>query len=130
MYAVQRALLIALGVAAAVSSAPPGAHAAPSFDCRRASSVVEKELCGVPELGDLDRGIATLFTQALAVLNTADAGALRAEQRTWLHDRDDCGDLIHGDPPIMADVYGCLRQQMTARATRLRAIIARKQFFK
>jgi uncharacterized protein YecT (DUF1311 family) len=130
MRATKRSLLFALGVAAVTANAPSGVHAAPSFDCRRASSVVEKELCGVPVLGDLDRDIAALFTQALAVLSASDAAALRAEQRSWLHDRDDCGDLIHGDPPIMADVYGCLRQQMTDRATRLRAILARKQFFK
>jgi uncharacterized protein YecT (DUF1311 family) len=123
-------VLFALGVAAVMANAPSGAHAAPSFDCRRAASVVEKELCGVSELGDLDRDIAALFTQALAVLSASDAAALRTEQRSWLHDRDDCGDLIHGDPPIMADVYGCLRAQMTARAARLRAILARKQFFK
>ena len=126
---VRSALLIALGVTAVEAGERVAVRAAPSFDCKRAASVAEKEICGVPELGDLDRDIAALFTQALAVLSVSDATALRAEQRTWLHDRDDCGDLIHGDPPIMADVFGCMREQMTARAARLRAIVERKQLF-
>lgn len=119
-----------LGATVVMAAAPPGAYAAPSFDCRHASTVVEKEICGIQEFGDLDRQIATLFTQALAALSPADADALRADQRAWLKERNDCGDLIHGDPPIYADVYGCLHDQLTGRVTRLRAILDRKQFFK
>jgi uncharacterized protein YecT (DUF1311 family) len=118
------------GAAAVMAAAPSGAHAAPSFDCRRASTIVEKEICGIPEFGDLDKQIATLFTQALAVLSPSDADALRADQRVWLKTRDDCGDLIHGDPPIMADVYGCLHDELTGRVTRLRAMLDKKQFLK
>ncbi len=126
----QRALLIAVAAAAVLAGEPPLVHAAPSFDCRRASSIAEKEICGLPELEGLDRDIAASFTQALAVLSAADADALRADQRAWLKTRDDCGDLIHGDPPIYADVFACLREQMTARAAKLRAIVAAKQFSK
>jgi hypothetical protein len=61
---------------------------------------------------------------------TADADALLADQRAWLKERDDCGDLIHGDPPIYANVYVCVRDALTARAKRLHAILERKQFFK
>jgi uncharacterized protein YecT (DUF1311 family) len=121
------ALLLVL-VAAAMTVEAPRVHAAPSFDCRRASSIAEKEICGLPELEGLDRDIAAAFTQALAVLSAADADALRADQRAWLKTRDDCGDLIHGNPPIYADVFACLRDQMTARAAKLRAIVAAKQF--
>jgi uncharacterized protein YecT (DUF1311 family) len=109
---------------------PVRRHAAPSFDCKRASSIAEKEICGLSELEGLDRDIAASFTQALAALSAANAEALRADQRAWLKTRDDCGDRIHGDPPIYADVFACLREQMTARAAKLRAIAAAKQFFK
>lgn len=102
--------------------------AAPSFDCKRASSIAEKAICGLSDLEKLDRGIAASFKEALAVLNPADAVALRADQRAWLETRDHCDDLIHGDPPVYADVFGCLRERMTARASRLRAIAARRQF--
>ena len=120
------ALLPAL-IAAVIALDLPRVHAAPSFDCKRASSIAEKEICGLPELEVLDRDIAAAFTQALAVLSAADADALRADQRAWLKTRDDCGDLIHGNPPIYAGVFACLREQMTARAAKLRAIVTAKQ---
>ena len=124
------ALLLALVAAGVLAGSPPRLHAAPSFDCKRASSIAEKEICGLPELEGLDRDIAASFTQALAALSAADADALRADQRAWLKTRDDCGDRIHGDPPIYADVFSCLREQMMARAAKLRAIAAAKQFSK
>jgi uncharacterized protein YecT (DUF1311 family) len=123
-------LRILLGTAAVLMSDPGRVRAAPSFDCKRAASIAEKEICGIPELAGLDRDIAASFTQAIAVLNATDADLLRAVQRAWLKTRDACGDLIHGDPPIYADVFGCLRQQMTAHAAKLRAIVASKQFAK
>jgi uncharacterized protein YecT (DUF1311 family) len=124
------ALLLVLVAAGVLAGSPPRLHAAPSFDCKRASSIAEKEICGLSELEGLDRDIAASFTQALAALSAANAEALRADQRAWLKTRDDCGDRIHGDPPIYADVFACLREQMTARAAKLRAIAAAKQFFK
>jgi uncharacterized protein YecT (DUF1311 family) len=124
------ALLLALAAAGLLAGSAPRLHAAPTFDCKRASSIAEKEICGLPELEGLDRDIAASFTQALAALGAADADALRADQRAWLKTRDDCGDLIHGDPPIYVDVFACLREQMTARAAKPRAIIAAKQFSK
>jgi uncharacterized protein YecT (DUF1311 family) len=130
MRSFEYALLLALAAAGVLASSPPRLHAAPSFDCKRASSIAEKEICGLPELEGLDRDIAASFTQALAALGAADADALRADQRAWLKTRDDCGDLIHGDPPIYVDVFACLREQMTARAAKLRAIVAAKQFSK
>jgi uncharacterized protein YecT (DUF1311 family) len=123
-------LLVAVSVAAALCGGLRAAHAAASFDCKRASTIVEKEICGLPAFQDLDRDIAATYTQALAALSPADADALRADQRAWLKDRDACGDLIHGDPPVYADVYVCVRDALTARDKRLHAILERKQFFK
>ena len=123
-------MFIAVAATAVLANERPRVHAAPSFDCKRASSIAEKEICGLPELEGLDRDIAASFTQALAVLSAADADALRADQRAWLKTRDECGDLIHGDPPIYADVFACLREQMTARAAKLRTVVAAKQFSK
>ncbi len=123
-------VMLAAASLAALCAAPHGAQAAASFDCRRAATVVEKEICGITAFQDLDRDIATTYTAALAALSAADADALRAEQRAWLKERDDCGDLIHGNPPIYADVYACVRDALTARTKRLHAILDRKQFFK
>ncbi len=121
---------MAFGIAGALCGGPRAAHAAASFDCKRASTIVEKEICGLPAFQDLDRDIAATYTQALAALSPADADALRADQRAWLKERDGCGDLIHGDPPVYAGVYVCVRDALTARAKRLHAILERKQFFK
>jgi uncharacterized protein len=117
----------ALGVAAGAGSP---AAAAPSFNCKRAVSIAEKEICGLPDLEALDRAITASFRQALALLAPAELAALRSSQRDWLKQRDDCGDLIHGDPPIYADVFACLREQMTARAAKLREIVSQKKFVK
>lgn len=74
--------------------------------------------------------LLALAAAGLLAGSAPDADALRADQRAWLKTRDDCGDLIHGDPPIYVDVFACLREQMTARVAKLRAIVAAKQFSK
>jgi uncharacterized protein YecT (DUF1311 family) len=106
------------------------AHAAPSFDCKRATSIAETEICGLPELAALDSDVAALYAQAMASLGKDDGRALRDEQKAWLTARNDCGDLVHGEhPTVYAEVNGCLREQMRARKSRLREILQRKQFF-
>ena len=111
-----------------MAAVPRSASAAPSFDCKKASSIVEQEICSIAEFSALDSDIAASFKAALAALPPADAEALRADQRAWLKTRDDCGDLIHGDPPIYIDVYACLRDQLKARAARLHTIVSNKAF--
>jgi uncharacterized protein YecT (DUF1311 family) len=108
----------------------PPAHAAPSFDCSRAATVVEKEICAVAEFADLDSRIATLFAKALTIVSARDAEALRGDQRVWLKERDDCGNRIHGNPPIYADVYACLRDELNRREAFLRVVVASRQFTK
>jgi len=103
---------------------------AAGFDCKRAKSLVEKQICGVPELSRLDGVIATLYTRTLGVLAKDDAMSLREEQRDWLRKREACEDMIHGDPVVMADVLACIRKLMNERTTRLQVIGARKEFFK
>jgi uncharacterized protein YecT (DUF1311 family) len=105
-------------------------RAAPSFDCNRAASVVEKEICAISEFADLDSRIATLFSQAQTIVSARDAEALRADQRVWLRERDGCGNLIHGNPPVYIDVYACLRDQLNRREGLLRVVVASKQFTK
>jgi len=114
---------------AIVSITTGSASAAPSFNCKKATALVEKQICGNPEFEPLDRDIASLYTRSLAVLAKGDADALRAEQRAWVKERDECEDMIHGDPPIVADVLMCMRKTMDERKARLQAILERKQFF-
>jgi uncharacterized protein len=104
--------------------------AAAGFDCKRAKSLVEKQICGVPELSRRDGEIAALYGKTLAALAKDGAASLREEQRGWLREREECEDMIHGDPVIMADVLACIRRLMDERKERLEAISARKEFFK
>jgi len=106
------------------------ARAAPSFDCNRATTVVEKEICAIAEFADLDNRITSLFTQALTIVSARDAEALRADQRVWLKERDECGSRVHGNPPIYVDVYACLRDQLNRREGLLRVVVASRQFTK
>ena len=104
--------------------------AAAGFYCKRAKSLVEKQICGVPELSKRDGEVAALYTRTLAALAKDGATSLREEQRGWLREREECEDMIHGDPVIMADVLACIRRLMNERKERLEAIGARKEFFK
>jgi uncharacterized protein len=104
--------------------------AAAGFDCKRAKSLVEKQICGVPELSRRDGEVAALYGRTLAALAKDGATSLREEQRGWLRERESCEDMIHGDPLIMADVLACIRKLMNERTERLQAISVRKEFFK
>ena len=108
----------------------PPAPALPSFDCSRASTVVEKEICAIPEFASLDSRIAALLVQALAIVSARDAEALRGDQRAWLKDRDDCGGRVHGNPPMYDNVDACLRRELNAREGLLRVVVASRQFTK
>lgn len=70
----------------------------PSFDCTKATTPIEKTLCGEYEsaLRSLDRGLA----EAWAAARAAGKGDLAA-QRRWLASRDKCG----GDRTCLADLY-------------------------
>jgi uncharacterized protein YecT (DUF1311 family) len=108
----------------------PPAHAQPSFDCNLAAGVVEKEICAISDFADLDSRIAALYARALTIVSARDADALRADQRVWLKARDDCGNLIHGNPPVYVDVFACLRDQLNRREAFLRIVVASRQFTK
>lgn len=64
------------------------AEARPSFDCGKAASKVEQEICGeyASDLRAADRAIATLYKRA----REKDAG-VKASQRAWLKLRNRCG---------------------------------------
>jgi uncharacterized protein YecT (DUF1311 family) len=94
----------------------------PSFDCRKATTDIEKQICLVPEYARLDREIASSFSKALKALPAGDAARLKASQTKWLAERDGCIDLIHGDPPIFVEVNSCLGDALIKRAKELAII--------
>ncbi|VVE21028.1 lysozyme inhibitor LprI family protein [Pandoraea commovens] len=53
----------------------------PSFDCRKASSSVERSICASPSLAESDNQLAQAFTAATN--RTADKAGLRKDQNKW-----------------------------------------------
>ncbi len=64
------------------------AEAAPSFDCGRASSKVEKLICSSEVLQGLDRQMAEKYSALRKKLSGADLKLLRDSQKGWLKGRN------------------------------------------
>jgi len=75
---------------------------ASSFDCASAASPTEKTICTDSYISSLDEKLGVLWPQTLA--KVADPKALKADQRQWLKQRNQCS----------ADV-SCLRRQYLMR---------------
>lgn len=87
------------------------APAQPSFDCSRALTATERQICGRDHLSSLDREMATLYG---SVVGSGDARlrvAIGLWQKTWLRQRDICG----------ADAT-CIDRQYRGRIAELRAV--------
>lgn len=68
--------------------------ATPSFDCLKARSTVERQICADPALAALDRRVSALFARGMAAhsaLSDRDRKGWRDVQRVWLTERDRCG---------------------------------------
>ena len=61
-----------------------------SFDCTKASTSVEKIICGDPQISHLDGQLANLYSAALRTGASPDA--VRASQREWMKRRNACAD--------------------------------------
>ncbi|MBB5508729.1 lysozyme inhibitor LprI family protein [Paraburkholderia atlantica] len=74
---------------AALLIVSPLAHAT-SFDCKKASTYVEKTICSSPLLGKLDDALADNYRDMLAS-DLGDGGTgLKKEQRAWVAQRNKC----------------------------------------
>ncbi|WP_455181523.1 lysozyme inhibitor LprI family protein [Azospirillum palustre] len=102
-----------VGAAAALSIMVVGgaARAEPSFDCKAASTPVEKAICADPKLADADREIADLYKVLQDLSAAADRDRLRTEQRSWLAQRNQCA--------TAATPGSCLGPVLDARRTAL-----------
>lgn len=61
---------------------------AASFDCRKATTDVEKIICAREELSQLDDQLANTYKNALKAV--AEPAVLKADQREWLEKRNRC----------------------------------------
>ena len=89
------------------------AVAAPSFDCNKASTRVERMICDHPRIARLDSEMADAYRTALRDSPWASANRrIRAEQKQWIAERNRCG------------APRCLRQLYKQRIDELRAEVS------
>jgi len=86
---------------------PPSAQAA-SYDCTRADTAAEIEVCANPGLNQLDEELAVLYRSLLNELPFRQAERVRQDQRSWLNARNSCGAEVR-----------CLRARYQERIARL-----------
>jgi uncharacterized protein len=91
-----------------------GARAAPSFDCAKAQTPSEKEICAVQSLRWLDRQAAALYAAATSRQAAKERTALVRSQRDFLAVREGC---MNGPQPA-----ACLEQIYIARLYELGAL--------
>ena len=76
------------------ASAAPTKLLAPSFDCAKASTVVERMICADSSLGNLDGVLAQNYRAMLAAdIGDGARGALKQSQRDWNARKNACDDV-------------------------------------
>lgn len=102
-------VLAAVFGASLVTGAVPAAEAA-SFDCRRAVTRAEHDICDTPALSSMDETLARYYRALVGgpFHDETCRDRTRAAQRAWLAERDRCGDV------------GCLAARYAARIDALR----------
>lgn len=75
IFRIAAAIYIALGFTSALAA---------SFDCSKASTHIEREICEDEDLSDLDEHLAKYFMTLMSSSTVGDAAQLRHSQRQWL----------------------------------------------
>ena len=74
------------------------AQAKPSFDCAKAASVAEKDICADPALAQGDADVAKNYAAALKTVDASAGKALRDDQGDFIQYRDQIADLNENTP--------------------------------
>lgn len=105
-------------VFAASLLAAGSAMAAPSFNCAKASTPVEKSLCGNSILGNLDGEIAKQYKEVRGKLDAEAAKALKRDQSYFLSVRDQG----YAEPFVNTTPYAMIQTAMKSRLAFLKSI--------
>lgn len=81
---------------------------AASFDCSKASTVVEGSICANATLSDLDVQLSAAYKKARAT--SADPAALQKDQLAWIKNRNTCGANVN----CLTESYRLRIQQLSA----------------
>ncbi len=85
-----RPILAVVATTALAALAAPETVLAQSFDCAKASTPVEKQICADPNLGLMDSELGSVYGKLMRSLGEEAASTLRKGERAWLHQRDAC----------------------------------------
>lgn len=102
-----------LGVSGVAFALLSSLSQAASFDCSKASTFAETQICKSGHLQLLDEQIHSAYTKALTA--TQDKSSIRSEQRIWLKTRDQC------------TAVDCIADAMEARLSVLHASTLRQE---
>ena len=105
-----RTLIAALCLAAAPALAQDGPKA--SFDCKKATTPVERAICDGLHTAELDRALDELYKAALAKAG-AQRGAVETQQRQWLAQRNTACGRAKPDATCIENLY---KQRIVALA--------------
>lgn len=83
-YPISTNLLLILSI-----MAPINFSSAASFDCSKATSIVDRSICADPVVSGLDEDLAKIYSKARVDSNFSNE--LLETQRAWLRTRNDCG---------------------------------------
>ncbi len=114
-----------LGLATMLFGSGQVLAAGASFDCHRPKlNGVEAQICGIDELGDLDRQIAEYYRQGMSEFEPHWRDELKRNQQAWLHERDACSEASarHPDHPGVA-FSECIRMMLESRQEELAAAL-------
>lgn len=89
----------------------------PSFECGRASTDLEKEICTTEQLRALDKYLAFVYRLGLAADNSDN---LRREQREWLKYRKEC---YEGNTEDRSSYYSAITPLSECYSDRISAIV-------
>lgn len=107
-----------------------GQSIAASFDCTKAGTYAEKEICRDGYLSSLDDWLSSSYRSAMEV-NTDQADAVRQSQREWLLTRDACRDQKCLDKAISERINALDRyvnaEKSSAAAAQSEVQLARQQ---
>jgi uncharacterized protein len=99
----------------------PAKAQAPSFDCGKATTEVERLICSSPSLADLDAQLAGAVKKALAA-SPAQRDSLLAAERNWTRDRDKkCAASGPQTKAEGSDPKSCLAEAYRARISELQS---------
>ncbi len=83
----------------------------PSFDCRNATTKIEKVICNNAEISHVDGQLGLLYVRLRNKLNITDFKTLKKEQKLWIRNRDErvlkyCQGLAGLNVNCVNEIYG------------------------